>query len=239
MKVLSFNIWGDFAHFRKFYTTSSSLTFSFPPPPTIYGILGAVLGVDRNEYLEILGCKQTKIGIQILKPVKKIRMGLNFINTKDNFWTLVISKHHEPRTQILTEFIKEPCYRIFVTHTDDNVLSSLAKNIKEHKTVYTISLGLSQLLCDFSFVDFCDAKEKQNEIFIDILTVVPFSLINPNGIEVQSGKKYIKEKIPAEMKPGRIVTRYEDVLFDADGKPLKVNLKNYWELENGTKITFI
>jgi len=237
MKVLVFDISGDFAHFRKFYTTSSPLTFYFPPPPTVYGLIGAISGKDKREYLNIFS-EKTKVGIQFLHPIRKIRMGLNLVETKGTGLRKPLSCKN-PRTQILTEFVKEPYYRIFITHTDDNVLSTLVKNIKEHETVYTISLGLSQLLCDFSFVDFCDAEEKQNEIFIDIPTVVPFSLINPNGIEVQSGKKYIKEKIPAEMKPERIVTRYEDVLFDTDGKPLKVNLKNYWELENGTKITFI
>ncbi|MCM8785856.1 MAG: type I-B CRISPR-associated protein Cas5b [Candidatus Omnitrophica bacterium] len=237
MKVLIFDIFGDYGHFRKFYTTSSPLTFCFPPPPTIYGILGAILGIDKNEYLEKLN--GTRIAVQIVKPVKKVRIGLNLINTKDNCWTLVSNKYHEPRTQILTEFIKEPYYRIFVSHTDDTILSVLAENIKNHKTVYTISLGLSELISDFCFVSYCNVQEKKSSEYIELSTVVPFSLIQPNGIEVEAGKKYIKEKIPAEMKPGRIVSRYEDVLFDTYGQSLKVNLKNYWELENGTKITFI
>ncbi|MDI3478645.1 MAG: CRISPR-associated protein Cas5h, partial [Thermoanaerobacterium sp.] len=33
MKSLIFDIYGDFGHFKKYYTTSSPLTFSFPPPP--------------------------------------------------------------------------------------------------------------------------------------------------------------------------------------------------------------
>lgn len=48
MKVLAFDIWADYAHFRKFYTTTSPLTFSFPPPPTIAGILGAIYGTEKK-----------------------------------------------------------------------------------------------------------------------------------------------------------------------------------------------
>ena len=48
MKVLVFDIYGDLAHFRKFYTTSSPLTFPFPPPSTIKGMLGAIIGVDKK-----------------------------------------------------------------------------------------------------------------------------------------------------------------------------------------------
>ena len=165
-------------------------------------------------------------------------MGLNLVETKGTGLKRPLSCKN-PRTQILTEFVKEPGYRIFITHSDNKLLDTLVESIKTHKCVYTISLGLSELLADFSFVGFWDAEEKQNEIFIDMPTAVPFSLINSNGIEVQPEKKYIKEKIPAEMRPERIVTRYEDVLFDTDGKDLKVNIKKYWELENGTKITFI
>lgn len=237
MKVVVFDIWADYAHFRKFYTTSSPLTFCFPPPPTIYGILGAILGIGKNEYLEKFA--KTKVAIQIIKPIKKIRIGLNLINTKDNFWTLVKKKNHEPRTQILTEFVKEPHYRIFVSHNDENILDNLAENIKLHKTVYTISLGLSELLADFCFIGLWNVEEKQNSEFVDIATLIPFSLIQQNGIKIEPGRKYAKEKIPAEMIPGRIVTRYENVLFDIDGKPLKIKLKKFFEIENGTKIVFI
>lgn len=237
MKVLVFDIYGDYGHFRKFYTTSSPLTFSFPPPPTVYGLLGAFLGNDKKDYLNIFS-RKTKVGIQFLHPIRKVRMGLNLVETKGTGLRKPLSCKN-PRTQILTEFVKGPHYRIFINHQDDNILSALAENIKEHKTVYTISLGLSELLSDFSFVSFWNAEEKQNNEFIELFTVVPFSLIQQNGIEVEVGKKYIKEKIPAEMEPERIVTRYEDVLFDTDGKSLKVKLKNYWELENGTRITFI
>ena len=47
MKVLVFDIWADYGHFRKFYTTTSPLTFSFPAPSTIAGILGAIYGAGK------------------------------------------------------------------------------------------------------------------------------------------------------------------------------------------------
>jgi len=82
MKVLTFDLYGDFAHFRKYFTTTSPLTFSFPPPPTISGILGTIYGTPKNENQEVFGYENCKIALQIQKPVKKIRMGLNFIYTK-------------------------------------------------------------------------------------------------------------------------------------------------------------
>jgi len=105
MKVLVFDIYGDYGHFRKFYTTTSPLTFSFPPPPTIAGILGAIYGADKSEYLKIFGYDFCKTALKIVNPIKKVRMGINLINTKDNkYFQLLKKANHEPRTQIRQNF---------------------------------------------------------------------------------------------------------------------------------------
>ncbi len=106
MKILVFDIFGDYGHFRKFFTTSSPLTFSLPPPPTIYGLLGAISGQDKREYLSIFS-EKTKISIQFLRPIKKTRMGLNLVETKGTGLKKPLSCKN-PRTQILTEFVGDP-----------------------------------------------------------------------------------------------------------------------------------
>lgn len=52
MKIIIFELWGKFAHFRKFYTNSSSLSYSVPPRTTIEGIIAAILGYERDSYYE-------------------------------------------------------------------------------------------------------------------------------------------------------------------------------------------
>ena len=92
MKVLFFDIWGDYGHFRKFYTTTSPLTFSFPPPSTIAGILGAIYGATKDEYLKIFSSDRCKTALKIISPVKKVRMVINLINTNDNTGILLKRK---------------------------------------------------------------------------------------------------------------------------------------------------
>jgi len=148
MKVLVFDIWGDYAHFRKFYTTSSPLTFSFPPPPTIAGIMGAIYGAGKDEYLNIFAPIKCRLALKIVSPVRKVRMGINLINTKGNYWQPVKKKNHEPRTQIRTEFLKDPHFRIYAAHKDEKVFNKLGQSIKEHRCIYSVSLGLSELRSD-------------------------------------------------------------------------------------------
>jgi CRISPR-associated protein Cas5h len=237
MEVLVFQIKGDFGHFRKYYTTSSPLTFAFPPPPTVKGMLAAVAGIDKTEYLASFSHANCSLAVALDGPVKKMRLALNHINTKNDYWVPVKKGAHEARTQIRTELLKDPCYTIYVAHKDKELFNSLAQNIKEHKTVFTLSLGLSELLADFSFVGTFEFHQKQ-EVVKEVHTVIPMSLIAPSGIVFEGEKKYFKEKVPVEMTPERIVERYEEVLFEAQGKPLKVRLKECWEGEDGRCITF-
>lgn len=242
MKILVFDIFGDYGHFRKFYTTSSPLTFSFPPPSTIAGILGAIYGVGKNEYLEVFSLDRCKIGIKIVNPVKKVRMGINLINTKDNFWRPVLKinpkSKHEPRTQIRTEFLKEPYYRIYLAHENEGIFQAIANLLKGHKSIYTVSLGLSELLADFKFVGEYESEQKSDNEFVELQTPVIESELIKNGLEIETGKKYFKEKMPIKMNQERIVEKYDDVIFEPDGKTIKAKVKNYYRLENGENITF-
>ncbi|URA11173.1 type I-B CRISPR-associated protein Cas5b [Thermospira aquatica] len=241
MKVLVFDIWGDYGHFRKFYTTTSPLTFSFPPPPTIAGILGAIYGTDKNsnEYLKVFGTEKCKIALQILSPVKKVRMGLNLLETKGTNLRLPMSdKNLAPRTQIRTEFLKDPCFRIYISHEDEQVFNKLSEGIQEHKSVYTVSLGLSELLANFKYVGLYDSYEKTSNKAVELCTPVTVDKLIEDKIEIEQNKKYFKEKIPIKMNQERIVEKYEDVIFESDGKTLKATVKSYYQLEQGVNIVF-
>jgi len=238
MKVLCFDIWGDYGHFRKFYTTSSPLTFSFPPPPTLTGIIGAIYGAERDEYLEIFSFSKCRIALRIMNPVKKVRMGINLINTKGKHWSLHRDKYHEPRTQIRTEFLREPCYRIYFSHKDQYLQKKLAEQLLLHESVYTPSLGLSELIANFRFEGEFEAEFRETGGFVDLSSPVIFSNIIDGNIEIESGKRYFKEKIPIMMNQDRVVECYGDVIFEADGKSIKANVKNYCALENGENVTF-
>jgi len=50
MKAVVFDVWSDYAHFRKPYTTTSSLTFTLPPPTAIAGLVGAIMGVESGGF---------------------------------------------------------------------------------------------------------------------------------------------------------------------------------------------
>lgn len=240
-KVLVFDVWGDYGHFRKFYTTSSPLTFSIPPRTTLCGLLGAIIGLGKDEYLKYFSKKDARIGVRLLNPVKKTRLGINLINTKGNLWTLVRKSGHEPRTQIRTEFLKDAKFRLYVFHADGSIYNDLRENLSGHKSVYTPSLGLSELLCNFAFQGEHTLIEKGEEE-TTIHSVIPISQLAARRGSIsfdEQGKKYFKEKLPIEMTFERVVTEYGEVIYEAEGKEIKAVPKKFWELEDGERIMFL
>ncbi len=237
MKTLVFDVFGDLGHFKKYYTTSSPLSYAFPPPPTIRGMLGAIVGCGKTEYLEVFSHEKSLVAVRLLAPVKKIRLGLNYINTKGNHWFPVRKRNHGPRSPLGVEFVKDASYRFYVTHKDDLVFRELESNVRGGKSVFTLSLGLSELLAGFKFrgvFEFSPAGAARREIS----SVVPTSLLAEEGVVFEEGKKYFREKLAVEMNSRRIVGRYEDVLFEADGKAIIGHVKQSWKGPNGENITF-
>ena len=56
------------------------------------------------------------------------------------------------RTQIRFEFVKDPKYRIYFSHSEGQLHEKLRDLLISHQSVYTPCLGLSQLICNFQFI---------------------------------------------------------------------------------------
>jgi CRISPR-associated protein Cas5h len=224
-KVIVLDVWGDYAHFKKIYTTSSPLTYSFPPRTAISGLIGAIIGLDKEDYFRHFLRKDARIGCKIIKPIKKIRIGENHLNA-DNIKNMHLIKNRNPTRR---EFVKDPKYRIYFSHSDETIYDNLKSLLSNHQSIYTPCLGLSQLICNFSYVGEFGLKSL-GEGPHAIGSVVPGKcIINP---EFEVGKEYFSETLPNEMNDGREVTDYSEILFERNGKEIKAKARDLWEVEN-------
>ncbi len=225
-RVIVFDVWGDYAHFRKNYSTSSPLTYSFPPRTALSGLIGAVVGLDKAEYFRHFFKVDANIGCKILAPVKKVRIGENLIDTKSAVKMHLIKN----RTQIRFEFVKDPKYRIYFSHSDEQLYKKLKDMLTSHQSVYTPCLGLSQLICSYQFIGEFGLKISGEEVQ-EIDSVVPGKcLLTP---EFEEGKEYFSEVMPGEMGEAREVTDYSEILFERNGRSIRAKAKELWEVENG------
>ena len=230
--VLVFDLWGDLGHFRKPYTTTSPLTFAFPPRPTLAGIISAIIGLGKNEYADYFPKKDANIGLRILKPVKKIRMSQNLIDTKK----AKLFSRIKQRTQIRFEYVKDLGYRIYFQHRDTALYERLKALLKNHESIYTVSLGLSELLANFRYVGDFGLQKVAGNNSTTINSVIPDK---GTEVEFEQGKEYFSMNIPLEMNCSRIVTQFGTVLYEQNGKPLLAKTEFHFKVENEERILFL
>ncbi|MCD4674432.1 MAG: type I-B CRISPR-associated protein Cas5b, partial [Desulfobacula sp.] len=203
--VLVFDLWGEYAHFRKYYTTTSPLTFSLPPRTALCGLIAGIIGLDKNEYLKHFTKDKADIAVRLLKPVKKIRHSQNLTNTQDNYFIPVKKGKHHPRTPIRFEFLKDAKFRIYFRHTDPKIHNKAREFLEKHKCVYTPCLGLSEHIANFEFKGEFECRKIEDNNFVEIDSAIPI----PNGsnveIDFEKAGEYFSETLPIEMEPDRTV----------------------------------
>ncbi|SMD45356.1 CRISPR-associated protein Cas5h [Aquiflexum balticum DSM 16537] len=234
-QAIVFDIWGKYAHFKKIYVTTSALSYALPFKTSIYGIVGAILGFQNssNAYLQHFQEGDSKIGIQVINPIRFQRININLSPTpgpiKDN------------RKPTLMEFVTDPHYRIYFQHNDNSLMTKLKDSLKNKHSVFTPVLGLANCLANFSYVGEGLLKKTSGKGIIQ--TVIPksdlFSFDQDywldNTIHLQEQDMY-----PLEMNIEREVTKRESILFDLNGRPIKVVSKNHYEMNlNGDNISIM
>ncbi|KYC51693.1 MAG: CRISPR-associated protein [Candidatus Methanofastidiosum methylothiophilum] len=241
MQLLAFDVWGDYAHFKKRYATTSPLTHTIPSKSTVMGLIAAILGYNRNEYQSKFKEHESKIAIQILNPINKTRIALNLINTKSEYLiSYPMMNYFKQHTILNFEFIKDPRYRIYFFIRNKEIHDQLKELLISHKTIYTPYLGLTELICNFCYVDEYSFNEIRPQEFQYINSIVPIKKSKSGTlikkIEPEEDKKYSIESIPSYISSNRETEEYVEVIIEESGKLIKVIPEFYWELNDGTKI---
>ncbi|MGC9014386.1 MAG: type I-B CRISPR-associated protein Cas5b [Thermoproteota archaeon] len=231
ISVLVADFWSDYAFFRRGYSTTSPLTYPFPPRTAISGLIACIVGMDWNEYYSKVEDKFSQenslFSIQLLNPIKKIRINQNLIDTKQGFylWDIVLKKQ-EPRTQIPFEYIKDPKYRIFVWFKNKDLFNLLHEMLEAHKSVYTPYFGVSELIANFRYVGIYNAEKKNAGHKTPIMSVVK----KEHKIDFEEGKVYERVKVPAFMKKDRTLTGSLELIYEKNGNPINITSGEYYQV---------
>lgn len=249
-KLLVFDLGSEYGHFRKFNTTTSPLTYSIPTRPAITGLLGAILGIERElspgkfrdgviPVSEVFKKANAGIGVQILNPIKKVNIAFNLLDTEkvaSSFFNI------RQRTQIEFELLKDPSFRLFISLEDEIVFNELVKRIKENCTHFTPYLGLSQFTATVEFKRVTGVKLLTANDFEEVVTAVNLSNTDqddPIQFDHSVDFKYTSDTMPVEMLNDRIVTEYSEVIVETSGKEIKVRSDKIYQTEDFGNILFL
>ncbi|UFX82688.1 type I-B CRISPR-associated protein Cas5b [Candidatus Absconditicoccus praedator] len=212
MNVLAFKISGKFAHFRRFYTTTSPLTFQIPPFTAVKGILGAILGLEKDSNNESMNT--AKIGVKLNNSVSNKKMfGMNFLDTKRG------SGH----IQVRLETIINPSYTIYIADEGFEYYQKLKNNLEQNYRYYTTYLGISEFIANIQYMGEQNTVSFENKENVYINSLVPEEYFEEGkNISLEEGVPFEFEKVPFQMDNQRNVLSLKEFLFVPDGTAIKL-----------------
>jgi CRISPR-associated protein Cas5h len=215
-QFLAFDWHGFIAHFRKMDTNSSSMSYSFPPPTVITGMLAGICGMERDQYYSIFTPANLALGIQIRKKPRKIMQTVNYMFAKSrNDFNLSAST---PHTQIPVELLVASSFpsefltfRIFLKLSEPALYEVLNSFLVNSRQLYLPYLGSAPFSSWLEYktvknisVDF-EATESHSVVPSKVLKNIPMMLENsqdPVAIHSEHMRRYFKN----DREPGDLVT---------------------------------
>lgn len=232
MRLLAFDISGYMAHFRRVYTTTTSLSYSFPPRTTLAGMIAAILGMKKDSYYGLMSSGRARIAVSVLTPLRRLSFKLNYLFPKKGEGleaSLTKLMGMGMKTQVTTEMIVSEDlsplrYRVLFNHEDHRLMDDLSSKLDDGRTSYPVSLGTAYNLAYVEFIGEISAEiEESDEEVMEMRTVLPLRSVR---IEPRPNLRVVlEERVPAELGDGRKPLRVEDYIYEERGAPLPVRPK--------------
>ncbi len=233
-KILIFDIKGQMAHFRKFYTNSSSLSYLFPPRTVLAGIIAGILGLpserfskDKTQiYYELLNKNNCFIGLRLKSNIRKIIQTVNYSFTKTQNNQILFGKPTQIPLEILLDkkFGNEITYRIYFSHKDEKIYQDFKELIKKDTFVYPPYLGISEFLATTKFINETEVTVKETANDIEISSVCKLKDIKLNFDK--PGFQYLVEKMPTGFLNDRTPLETEDYVVEVNKRIIQGIPKN-------------
>ena len=137
MKAFQIVIDGNWGHFKKPETNNNPLTHDLITKTALIGLIGAVLGIERNEMKSLFPklSRDLLYGVQLLQQVKKVSWG---------FTSRKAINPTEPGSPKYFEFLKNPKFKVTIVLKNENSFkefNQFLSSIKNEDSIYTPVLG--------------------------------------------------------------------------------------------------
>ena len=242
-QVLELKLSGKFAHFRKFYTNASSLTYTIPPRTTVCGLLASMLQIPRDNYYDLMSSDKLGIAVSLTNSNNylKIFQTLNYASDKSKIIN-DLSEHKQCRLELLKARgdgnLEWFIYLCFNSKSEENSFLILKDKIQKRDFGYGIALGQRQFLANLELINCYEHISLVAESdYLD-------SAINMEQIRDIDTDKYdlIMERMPLEQrlekerkKEYRQTIRFGNIVVDINGNRITGKFQNVYELDDEKK----
>jgi len=257
LKLLSFRVSGQFAHFRKFYTNASSLSYMIPPRTVIIGMLASVLRYERDSYYEVFCPDKFRLSAAVTPgtQIKKKMQSLNYLHP-DYFKFLckgtgkAKNMHGQCKLELLIPESKTIDYTIYVGVVEEHskkLLDDLEARLLQRNFGYGIYLGQRQFRAN---IDHIQSYPKELIRFHESVGYTDSLCLQENGepdmtddrnldthmvldqMPVHMEKEKTLEKKKTKGDPGRVIHTVKRVLHEKSGKRIFGKFKNGYQIND-------
>jgi len=243
-KIIVFRLSGKYAHFRKFYTNASSLSYLLPPRTVVIGIIASVLKIPRDEYYEILHQENLKISVRIPdnQIIRKQTQSLNYLHNK--YFTLLAKgrgkiQHSPTKLELLMHPMgKNIEYIIYVAGNSNNErLNEFEGKLMIEDFGYGVYLGQRQFRADIEYIGsygisdfiFLDESEYLDSICAEE-NYIDCNLNSEINVWAEQMPVHFKQ-VKAKNKTGREPVTVKRIYFERYGRRLTGKFKNCYRLD--------
>jgi len=222
MMAVRFRVRGKLAHFRRFYTNSSSLTYPIPPPTVVAGLLGAAMGLGRDEYIKTLG--DGEYSIRPMSPWRTIFQTMNLLKVTNPGAVTGSEGHTQVPTQFLVplDFSDNLCFEILFTHADERLVNRAAASLDA--PVYPPYLGVAYCLASFSDIEMVEGTKLDRH---DGQIYGALRVAHLDGFpRAREGQRILRDRFPIRLDPSRRIADADDLLLEERGLPLEAQSRH-------------
>jgi CRISPR-associated protein Cas5 subtype I-B len=161
MKAFQFMAEGNWGHFKKPETNNNPLTHDLITKTAVIGLIGAVLGVERQEMKKLFPQLSDNLlyAVQLLSQVKKVSWG---------FTSRTAINPTAPGSPKYFEFLRNPAFKITLALKNDasqNEFENFLAAIKNNEAIYTPVLGWHNCPANLKFESEGTISEMQESEF--------------------------------------------------------------------------
>jgi len=243
-KIIELKVSGKFAHFRKFYTNSSSLSYLIPPRTAIIGMFASILERERDTYYEEFESIYVSLSIPEGWFIRKQTHSIN--NLHNAYYRLLVNgngkiQHSQNKLELLLFPVlkKKIVYNIYIgirNDSDDKIVKEIVSKVKDGNLGYGAYLGQRQFK---AFIELVNVYEGTKIKFLDSYHTLHSICSEENFVkfELEEGISIIRELMPHDFKTienknekSREPVSVRYVYFEKTGKPLKGEFKNCYQI---------
>ena len=159
MKSIKFRLKGDYGQFKIPYSNNNPLTYSFITKTALVGMIGAVVGIERNDMRRLFPilCTSLKYSLSFNNEFSKISMSMYACNF-DNYSKNSDGDNRPNKSPKPMEYLKNIDWNVYIScfSKDKEVVDIFERfcyNLENNIFFWNPTLGIKQCFCEFSEIE--------------------------------------------------------------------------------------